>query len=142
MCIATTCEVQAPESYSIPNYDARNAFERWLDGTGPEPGTDGPDPDPGIGALPQDHVYPSNSHAGWAITALIAGSAGDTVDDALYYAGYVGAVGEFIGSAVIEPYDWFLTAKEIVNDPTSPYSYAGFIPFIPAGAGRDMSNYD
>ncbi|HYC70588.1 MAG TPA: RHS repeat-associated core domain-containing protein [Opitutaceae bacterium] len=42
---------------------------------------------------------------------------------------------EVIG-AFFEPLDWALTAREIYRDPTNPWSYAGFIPFVPTGVGK------
>jgi hypothetical protein len=41
-----------------------------------------------------------------------------------------------VGGVFFEPLDWALTAREIWNDPTSGWSYAGLIPFVPAGAGK------
>jgi hypothetical protein len=43
---------------------------------------------------------------------------------------------EIVAGVLLEPIDWALTARDIYNDPTSPYSYAGLVPFIPAGAGK------
>ena len=41
-----------------------------------------------------------------------------------------------VGGVFFEPLDWALTAREIWNEPTSGWSYAGLIPFVPAGAGK------
>src|SRR5690606_5204190 len=41
-----------------------------------------------------------------------------------------------------EPLDWALTANEIANDPWNPLSYIGFLPFIPAAAGRICKKAD
>jgi len=46
---------------------------------------------------------------------------------------------QIIGSAagiLVEPIDWGLTAIEIYNAPSSPWSYAGLVPFVPAGVGK------
>ena len=54
------------------------------------------------------------------------------VDSLLEWSGPVAAT---VGGVFLEPLDWALTAREIWNDPTSGWSYAGLIPFVPAGAG-------
>ena len=36
----------------------------------------------------------------------------------------------------VEPFDWAMTGKEIYDDPLSPWSYAGLLPGVPAGAGK------
>jgi hypothetical protein len=41
-----------------------------------------------------------------------------------------------VGGVFFEPLDWALTAREIWNEPTSGWSYAGLIPIVPAGAGK------
>lgn len=46
---------------------------------------------------------------------------------------------EWAGIAVgvfVEPVDWFFTLVEIYRDPWNPWSYAGFIPGVPAAAGK------
>jgi len=37
---------------------------------------------------------------------------------------------------LLEPIDWFMTGKEIYDDPTNPWSYAGLAPFVPSAAGK------
>lgn len=48
----------------------------------------------------------------------------------------VASVALFVGAIFVEPLDWALTAREIYNQPGSPWSYAGLIPLVPAAVGR------
>jgi hypothetical protein len=41
-----------------------------------------------------------------------------------------------IAGIFLEPLDWIMTVGEIVDDPRNPFSYAGLIPFVPAGVGK------
>jgi hypothetical protein len=41
-----------------------------------------------------------------------------------------------VSGVFLEPLDWALTAREIWNEPSSGWSYAGLIPVVPAGAGK------
>jgi hypothetical protein len=43
---------------------------------------------------------------------------------------------EIIGGILVEPYDWYLTARGIRDEPRNPFSYAGFLPGIPSAVGR------
>jgi hypothetical protein len=45
-------------------------------------------------------------------------------------------VGAAVGSIFFEPFVWALTAREIYNEPTSLWSYAGLVPFVPATVGK------
>jgi hypothetical protein len=43
-------------------------------------------------------------------------------------------IAEGAGGILLEPYDWYVTGREIYHDPLNPWNYAGFIPFFPASA--------
>ena len=43
---------------------------------------------------------------------------------------------EMIGGTFVEPYDWYLTGREVYNDPTNPLSYVGAIPGVPSAVGK------
>lgn len=43
---------------------------------------------------------------------------------------------EIIGSVVFEPFDWFVSGKEIYGDPRNPWNYAGLVPGLPSAAGK------
>ena len=43
------------------------------------------------------------------------------------------AVAEITAGTIFEPIDWALTAREIYNEPGNWTSYAGLLPFVPAG---------
>jgi hypothetical protein len=44
--------------------------------------------------------------------------------------------GLFLGGIFFEPLDWAITAREIYDEPGNPWSYAGLVPFVPAGVGK------
>jgi len=50
--------------------------------------------------------------------------------------GWVWTAGTVVASIAYEPIDWALTALEIVQDPSNPYSYMGLIPGVPYWAGK------
>jgi RHS repeat-associated protein len=50
--------------------------------------------------------------------------------------GLVGEIAGFVVGIFVEPVDWFMTGREIYNNPGSWTSYVGLLPFIPAAAGR------
>jgi RHS repeat-associated protein len=47
-----------------------------------------------------------------------------------------------VASVVVEPVDWYLTIREIWNDPSNPWSYPGLLPFIPAVGGILIKRVD
>jgi hypothetical protein len=82
----------ASGTYDSTNWDPRNDYERWLDGSGSEPLAE-PEPDDD-GGLPDDGYYPSNPNLGdgtW--TAWFAGQRGDSFDKGLDFgAGFADGV--------------------------------------------------
>jgi RHS repeat-associated protein len=43
---------------------------------------------------------------------------------------------ELVGGIFVEPFDWFVTGKEIYQDPSNPWSYGGLVPIIPGSISR------
>jgi hypothetical protein len=41
-------------------------------------------------------------------------------------------IAETVGGILFEPLDYILTGYAIAQDPTNPWNYVGFVPFIPA----------
>ena len=41
-----------------------------------------------------------------------------------------------IAGIFLEPLDWALTAREIYNEPSNPWSYVGAIPIVPSAVGK------
>lgn len=46
----------------------------------------------------------------------------------------------FVGSIVIEPYDWYLTGKECLYGNCSPWMLLGLAPFIPSTSGKYLDD--
>ena len=97
---------------------------------------DGRDPMFSMGGgnnAPPSVIGIGNPFVGGSVKVLPANGGNDPFAGAAI--GVVNAA-PIVAGAVVEPIDWGLTAIEVYRDPTNPWSYAGFLPGVPAAAGK------